>query len=411
LKWYHSIITKISLIFALAIIGIIALLFAFAQNQKTIELDNMEKFARVVIHNSFDRKSKKISLEKLNQHGFSLVKDKKLKAIISTNIGYQNQHKKMMNNFRGGNRFGIKAVAFKRFIYITVKYPAKELIILKSSFEKEFLPTLILPIIAILFVLFLYIAIIKSILPLYSLKNKIKEFADGNYDIDCKSNKKDEIAILSNEFDTTVKKIKKLRDSRQLFLRNIMHEFKTPITKGKLVSEMLEDSTYQDTLKNLFRRQESLLDDFSKIEKLSADELKINTQQYNLQDIVDFSLDILSHDKELVNSDLSAMSLHVDFELFATAIKNLLDNGINYSDNKSVKITSNENKIIISNTGKALEFPLDRYSEPYFLDGSKQKSSRGLGFGLYITWHVIRLHNMTLSYQREAEENIFTITT
>jgi two-component system OmpR family sensor kinase len=270
-------------------------------------------------------------------------------------------------------------------------------------------PRILFPLAAILFIIFLYSAIIRSILPLYSLRIKVKEFANGNYDVDCKSEKEDEIGILSNEFDKSVKKIKSLRDSRQLFLRNIMHELKTPITKGKLSCAMLEDSPYLETLKNVFQRQEVLLNEFARIEKLSANEIALKKENYSLQDILDYSLDILNHEQESVTCKLKPMSLHVDFELFGTAIKNLLDNGINYSDDLHVTIESNETEIIISNLGKALEFPLDRYSEPYFLEGKKQKSSRGLGFGLFITTNIIKLHNMKIEYNREKDRNIFKI--
>ena len=45
----------------------------------------------------------------------------------------------------------------------------------------------------------------------------------------------------------------------------------------------------------------------------------------------------------------------------------------------------------------------------YLLEIKKQKSARGLGFGLFITWHVIRLHGMRLEYKREGEMNHFII--
>ncbi len=188
-----------------------------------------------------------------------------------------------------------------------------------------------------------------------------------------------------------------------------MHELKTPITKGKLSCEMIEESSYQEILKNVFKRQEVLLNEFARIEKLSANEIALNKENYSLQDIVDYSLDILNHEKKSVTCNLTSMHLHVDFELFGTALKNLLDNGINYSDDLHVEIESTQNQIIISNRGKELEFPLERYSEPYFLEGKKQQSSRGLGFGLFITVNIIKLHDMKIEYNRQKNRNIFKI--
>jgi len=397
MKWYNSLITKITLIFVLAFIGVVAVLYIIHIQIKENETKNLYQLAKIILQNGLD-------LRELEKAGFTLIDDENTKKLIFEKKRFSRPIKRMRNQHKN-QKTRFKIIEHNRSLFLIVGRDT----VLQAPHEKSAFPKIIFPISAVLFIILLYIATIKSILPLYSLRQKVKEFADGNYDVDCSSDKKDEIAILSNEFNKSVQKIKKLRDSRQLFLRNIMHELKTPITKGKLSCEMIEKSNYQEILKNVFRRQETLLEEFARIEKLSANELDINTKEYSLQDIVDFSLDILTHDRKNVTCRLSKMNLHVDFELFGTALKNLLDNGINYSDDKHVKIESNENQIIISNSGKELEFPLENYAQPYFLDSKKAKSSRGLGFGLFITLHVIRLHEMKIEYNREKNRNYFTI--
>ena len=54
-------------------------------------------------------------------------------------------------------------------------------------------------------------------------------------------NADDEIANVAIEFNNAVCKIRELIRSRQLFLRTIMHELKTPIGKGRIISEMVQD--------------------------------------------------------------------------------------------------------------------------------------------------------------------------
>lgn len=103
---------------------------------------------------------------------------------------------------------------------------------------------------------------------------------------------------MANESDAAVTKIKSLRDSRQPLLRKHYARTQTPITKGKLAAEMLEDTTYASILQNVFKRQEALLEEFSRIEKLSADELKLDIKAYHVEDIVDFALDLLADKKE-----------------------------------------------------------------------------------------------------------------
>ncbi len=402
MKWYNSLITKITLIFALALIGVVAVLFIIHTQIKKTEIQNIHRLAEVVLQSNHNHN--KIDIKALKEAGFTLVQNNFLKQIILDRKRFS-QSSGRMGNPHTNKRFRFKVIEYKRDFFIFIGRN----LIFQAPYRKDVFPKMIFPIGSILFIILLYIATIRSILPLYSLRQKVKEFSNGNYDIDCKSDKKDEIGILSNEFNNSVKKIKKIRDSRQLFLRNIMHELKTPITKGKLSCEMIEESNYQEILKNVFKRQEVLLNEFARIEKLSANEIALKKENYSLQDIVDYSLDILNHEEESVTYNLNPMLLHVDFELFGTAIKNLLDNGINYSDDLHVKIESNENQIIISNQGKELEFPLERYSEPYFLEGKKQQSSRGLGFGLFITINIIKLHNMKIEYNRQNNRNVFTI--
>lgn len=365
MRWYNSLIAKISIIFAIALVGIGAIIFAYAKHTLDIEIQNTKRYARAIVQSAYIREDKTIDFEIMKEAGFEIVEDVNIKNQLITNKNPRRNPNSMKNRHFNG----LRVIKHNRNLYLVVKNQ----FVFTAPTETEIFPRILFPITAILFIIFLYIATIRSILPLYSLRLKVKEFADGNYDVDCKSVKKDEIGILSNEFDKSVKKIKKLRDSRQLFLRNIMHELKTPITKGKLSCAMLEDSPYLTTLENVFKRQEVLLNEFARIEKLSSNEIALKKENYSLQDIIDYSLDLLNHKKESVTCNISPMSLHVDFELFGTAIKNLLDNGINYSDDLHVNIESNEKQIIIFNEGKELEFPLERYGEPYFLEGKKTK--------------------------------------
>lgn len=92
--------------------------------------------------------------------------------------------------------------------------------------------------------MFLFLEVFHHLEGLVKISEK---FASGNMEMAMTArlneNEQDEIGQVAVEFDNAVCKIRELIRSRQLFLRAIMHELKTPIGKGRIVSEMVANET------------------------------------------------------------------------------------------------------------------------------------------------------------------------
>ena len=252
-----------------------------------------------------------------------------------------------------------------------------------------------------------YIYLIRKLKPLNILKKNIVLFSKGCLDIDTSCNGKDEISEVSNEFNNAIQEIRMLTQSRNLFLRNIMHELKTPITKGLLISNMMEDGKFKDSLKRAFFRLEYLLVEFSRIEEFTSKNIKIQKDQFRVVDIIDHSLDILLCDIECIDLQvIDNIMIDVDFELFSLTIKNLLDNAIKYGEGKPKVIIKN-NTIYIQNIGKQLTKPINEYNKPF--NKKFESSNNGLGLGLYIVNSILKAHELKLEYKFEDNKNIFFI--
>jgi len=256
-----------------------------------------------------------------------------------------------------------------------------------------------------LLIILLYLWIMKSLKPLSTLKRQIQTFSKGNLDIECKSDKKDEIAEVANEFDHAVSTIRELIHSRQLFLRAIMHELKTPIAKGRLVSEMLDDERNKARMHSIFERLNLLIDEFAKIEKITSKNFELSIKPYKMSDLVEGSIDMLmiENPSRFINMKIKKdFNSDVDFELFTLVIKNLLDNAIKYSTDKHITVIIDKNLEII-NKAPALGEPLENYFKPF------HTSKKGLGLGLYIVKSILDIHNKELYYRYEDGKNIFTV--
>ena len=256
------------------------------------------------------------------------------------------------------------------------------------------------------FILF-YLFLLKKLRPLATLKKSIVRFSKGDLDIDTSCDGKDEICEVSNEFNKAIIQIKSLTNSRDLFLRNILHELKTPITKGFLITDVMKKNRYKDDLKNLFLRLDYLLKEFAKLEEFTAKNSKLIKEEFRLVDIIDHALDILLCDTQCVDLKASENILvKVDFGLFSLAIKNLLDNALKYGIGKPEVILKNDT-LYIKNRGKKLSKNIEQYNKPF--DKQYKNSNSGLGLGLYLVNNILNAHNLKLQYRFEDENNVFFI--
>ena len=252
----------------------------------------------------------------------------------------------------------------------------------------------------------LYINTLKKLLPLKELKDKVINFGDEKFDFELSnSSSKDEVTLLANEFKKSAIKLKNIKESRNIFIRNIMHELKTPITKGKFLLQLEKSDENIEKLKMVFNRLESLINEFATIEELISQNRVLEKKSYFLEDLLDNAKDILMIDDNCVKNSYENIKLNVNFKLFSIAIKNLIDNAIKYSNDKKVEVLTQNEDILFVNSGKKLEGDFEKYLEPFY----SKSSNESFGLGLYIVFNILKANGYNLLYKYEDGKNIFTI--
>lgn len=325
-----------------------------------------------------------------------------LEILKSDNTEAQNQGKMLFK------KPDIGVFEYKKWIYVYDYTPNRKIGIVFRYKNKSLINQTIYTAIFVNLAIFIFIVlVIRKILPLRELKKSIVKFSKGDLNIRNNIKGKDEIAQVSKEFDKAVQKIQDLQNSRNLFLRNIMHELKTPIAKGKMITELMNDEKNSNRLKIILDRFEYLLNEFAKIEQVTSNEFKLNKKEYNNIDILENALDILMIEQEQLDIKVKKIEkLEIDFDLFSIALKNLIDNALKYGKEKPKIILENRKVSIISKGKEIKDLDFEKVFKREF-----EHSNQGLGLGLYITYNIIKKHEFELKYLCKNGENHFVILT
>ena len=403
----HSLITKISVFFVIAIILVCVLFITFARMQMNRALGSMQANQINAVNNLLElykRNAPPSDIERyFSSYGLELVKDKNIIQNIITSGKIFFVQDTSIGEF--------SSVEYNNSLFLNIKNNSF-VVVFESLGTKNLNDPLWVGFLLTMAVLIsLYLSIVRSFTPLKKLSKNIKKFAQGNLDVNLvATHSEDEIGQVAQEFNNAIAKIQELIRSRQLFLRTIMHELKTPIGKGRLITEMLDDETQKERLVNVFERLEILINEFAKIEQLLSKSYSLNYQDYHfsliLEQVKDMSM--LDNWDELISTDIECDAvINVDFGLFALAIKNLIDNALKYSSDKKVRIICDENKVSVANRGAALAKSFEHYKQAFIRN--KDEKATGMGLGLYIIDKICELHKFRFEYNYSDGTHYFSI--
>lgn len=393
-----SIFKKISLLFIISFI-LMAIIGSWIDNINSKRMENLikEKYIKVI-----DEILKNIENEKVLNEIFQKneLKIKKDFDSINSEILYQKKY-----DF--GNVTIIKESFEDEFI-IEIKYFENKYILKTPDEEnlndKTILNILISVDIFLLVLIFLYI--FKLLSPLKIITKEITNFANGDLSSRININSKDEIGILANSFNKMATSLENSIKTREELLRDIGHELRTPIAKGKFAIEKIDDFSQKELLKKIFIDLETLTNELIELEKLNLTKLNLST--FSAETLIIESLG------KLYLEDESKIEIHIneDFKIsgdlyyLSTALKNLIDNALKYATSYPIIIETNKNEISISNKGTKLSKELEYYLKPFTQELSQRD---GFGLGLSIVKKIMDKHGFQVDYSYKNEFNSFII--
>ncbi len=203
-----------------------------------------------------------------------------------------------------------------------------------------------------------------------------------------------------------------LEETRRDFVANISHELKTPIGAMSLLSEAIQSAAddpkqvrkFAKNLETESARLTQLVQDIIQLSRVQSADVAGSTQEVDLSLVVAEAVDrnrVQANKKNIQVKISSTDKLRVfgDLELLTTAVKNLIENAISYSDvetNVSVTLRKKSGVAEISVKDKGAGIApedLERIFERFYrIDQSRSRATGGTGLGLSLVKNITQKH-------------------
>jgi two-component system sensor histidine kinase SenX3 len=224
---------------------------------------------------------------------------------------------------------------------------------------------------------------------------------------------------------------RRVDEVRRDFVANISHELKTPVGALALLAETVEEAAddpdavlrFAGRMRQEAARLTDLVQDLIMLSRIQAAEPVPDPRTVQLDSVVAEALDrcrmrATARGIALEVSGESGISILGDEDLLVTALRNLLENAVAYSPDKTrVEVTTRTAdswmaEVSVTDQGIGIpERDRERIFERFYrVDPARSRATGGTGLGLAIVKHVTAAHggNVTV-WSKEGGGSTFTL--
>ena len=281
----------------------------------------------------------------------------------------------------------------------------------------------------------------RIIVPIEGLRQGVNEIAKGNYDVQVKCQRPNDLGLLIASFNEMARELLQgekrqieYEENRKNLIANISHDLKTPITAIQGHIEALLDGPvlsaekqgkYLKVIQHNTAYLNRLIDDLFLFSKLDMDKLEFHYENVLIKDYLadlmeEYQLELEGQNISFQFSDLleGETYVYLDGKRFYQALNNIIRNATGHGPDQGlslrVKLYRREDRIALDIEDNGPGIPQDKlpfiFNRFYRIDTERTKDLESTGLGLAITRELVQAHGGEINVaSREGEGTCFTV--
>lgn len=252
--------------------------------------------------------------------------------------------------------------------------------------------------------------IVRSLLrPLDDIRAGAIRFGDGDFSTPIEPRRRDELGELALQINRMADGLQQRLDAKRELLLAISHELRSPLTRARLNAELVAESSARDALLHDLAEMRDLITDLLESERLAGGgHAALNTETSNLNALVAETIASQFAGKAVtLELDPTLPSQPLDRTRIRLLLRNLIDNALRHSQHEDVavapKVTTlrRDDSVVlrVRDHGPGVdEAQLAHLGEAFYrTDSARQRSTGGVGLGLYLCRLVAQAHSGELT--------------
>jgi signal transduction histidine kinase len=244
--------------------------------------------------------------------------------------------------------------------------------------------------------------------PLDDVRAGAQRFGQGLFDHPIPVRRQDELGELATQVNAMAQDIRAMLDAKRELLLAVSHELRSPLTRARLNAELVVGGAAREALLHDLEEMGDLISDLLESERLAQGHRALQRESCSLNTLVHDVVEerfssaglLLQLEPDLPEAPLDPVRLRL-------LLRNLIDNALRHggaaatAPQLSTAHVDGRLRLVVRDFGPGIEeAQLSRLGEAFHRpDAARQRSTGGVGLGLYLCRAVARAHGGELRFR------------